>query len=68
MAKTRRHKNVHELAGQSLDLARKNVEAICEMVPVDTPYRTLDIQRELSLLIFRVGEAIVDQVAAASSK
>ena len=65
MAQTQRHKEVHTLAGLSLDLALKNVETIAKLVPAGpTTDRTHKILRELSLLVLRVGEAIVDQVAA----
>ncbi len=65
MAETHRHKEVHELAKTSLKLAVQHVEAISKLVPASpTTDRTHKILREMSFLVLRVGEAIVDQVAA----
>lgn len=69
MAKTHRHKEVHALAEQSLDLANQKVLDISKLVDDDRASdKTQKILRELSWLVYRVGEAIVDQLAATSSK
>ena len=52
----------------SLQLAKKKVEAIGKLVDDDpSSTQTHEILRELSWLVYRVGEAIVDQMAAATS-
>ena len=69
MATPQQNEAVGNHTRTSLKLANKKAQDISKLVDDDPASDKTDkILRELSWLIYRVGEAIVDQVAAASAK
>lgn len=67
MAKVPRGEHVHQYADLSLGLAGKKAIELREMAQNHGEYRD-QILAGVGFIIWRVGEAIVDQIAASGSK